>query len=67
MLRLGYVIFMTAVGLAAGYAAYWVVRLLFQMSSVPFFLKVVVSLALVGLFLMILGLIKDKVRQGKEV
>jgi len=46
---------------------YWVVRLLFQMSSVPFFLKVVVSLALVGLFLMILGLIRDKVRQGKEV
>ncbi len=58
---------MTAVGLAVGYAAYWAVRLLFRLSSVPLFLKVVVALALVGLLLMILGLIREKVRQGKEV
>ncbi len=67
MLRIGYALLIAALALLAGYAAYWILRLLFGVAGVPLFLKAVIALALLGLLLVILGLLRERLRQGKEV
>ncbi len=67
MLRIGYALLISALGLLAGYAAYWAVRLLFGIAGIPLFLKAVIALALLGLLLVLLGLLRERLRQGKEV
>jgi len=67
VLRIGYVFLISALALLTGYAVYWAVRLLFGIAGIPLFLKVVIALALFGLLLVILGLLRERLREGREV
>ncbi|HDC92233.1 hypothetical protein J7K76_06730 [Candidatus Bipolaricaulota bacterium] len=67
LLRLGYVLLVSALAVVVGYGVYWAVRLLLGLPGIPLFLKVAIALALVGLVLVIAGLVREKSRQGKEV
>ncbi len=67
LLRLGYVLLVSALAVVVGYGVYWVVRIIFGLPGIPLFLKVAIASALVGLVLVITGLIREKTRQGKEV
>ena len=66
LLRLGYVLLISALALFVGYVGYWVLKLIFGIVAIPLFLKVIIALVLAGLVLVIAGLVWERVREEKE-
>jgi len=66
MLRLGYWLIVTSGGLLAGYAAYFMIRLLVMAPGIAIFFKVVILLGAAGLILTIVGLIWERRKEETD-
>jgi len=64
MRKLGALLLISGIGVAAGYLLYWFFSAVAESMPVP--LKVAVAAAAIGLLLLILSVIRDRLKASKE-
>ena len=66
MLKLGYFLMSLAGILLGGYIAYQIIRLILLAPGIGIFFKVVIMIGVAGLILILIGLIREKRKEGKD-